>query len=119
MCMVTEVRPTRATDARNRTVSPTRTGFLNSTRFRATVTNAASTPPRRRISRRAAIDPAMSMYDRITPPKMVPYGFAWLGIMTIWMAVYGSGIRGLRGGPAGAAGGLAVSYGDHDRERPA
>ena len=58
---VIEDRPMRTRRTRKRTTSPTSTGFLNSTRFMATVTREGGGPPARMTSRCAPMAPAWSM----------------------------------------------------------
>lgn len=73
---VTDRVPRRSTLVKKSTVSPTFTGALKSMWSIAAVTHRC-TP-----WRLASTNPAWSMYDRITPPKIVPYWFVSLGIIT-------------------------------------
>jgi len=67
-----DVRPTFTSLVQKLTVSPTKTGWWNSTLFIATETNGWSGHPALRTSWCAPTAPAMSIWLSRTPPKIVP-----------------------------------------------
>jgi hypothetical protein len=75
-----EVRPTRRVSVKKLTRSPTNTGAWNSTSRMATVTSRPET------WRCASTAPAWSMWERMMPPKIVPWALVCLGIMTTRIA---------------------------------
>src|ERR1051325_8610159 len=74
--VVIDVVPMRSVSVQKLTRSPTNTGSWKTTRSIDTVTMNC------RPWRRASIAPAWSMYDRITPPKIVPCAFVSRGIIS-------------------------------------
>ena len=76
-CTVIDVRPTRILSVKNDTRSPTYTGALNSILSIETVTTLAG------CSLWASIAAARSIWDRITPPKIVPSALVSRGIITL------------------------------------
>src|ERR1043166_6000143 len=78
--VVIDVVPMRSVSVQKLTRSPTCTGSWNTTRSIDTVTMNC------RPCRRASIAPAWSMYDRITPPKIVPCAFVSRGIINTRIA---------------------------------